>query len=664
MSAKKDMRRADLVIPYVEPKDEKPTDFSSTITSTMPMAAMFTRNRMLGWFSLLTALLNWLGETPAQRQSPNGTPAYMSFGMAALSTDSYVPDIYAPVSTATAKRKRTTSASTRRFNIAIGPSSIGGFHGKNGREILPFLETNEFMSTIQNLKTFGKPTPLLTPSRHLAADAHRPNNSPLSCASTAPDFGSDCLRAWLKPAVDYHDPYPFAEADDDTGEAKQSQNYIHIRIQQRNGRKTLTTVQGLPKKFDQKKILKVIKKKFACNGTIVTDSEMGEVIQLQGDQRKDVQEFLVAKDGLELDAKTIKGPPSYGDAFVPRNGSLRYAATDPTNPSRSPPTAQPGPAPGGVVVENANIASVAMSARYPRVAVLLGVQPRWHVPLLLCRALSTVSAAWWACQTCFSIYRLISVYGTTGATAASSTSLLSAGGSGGTSVGGGGSAGPGPGGSLLENRIFRRMAVAQVCLSFLWAGAAAYLAHMFASSLMSRWLLHYSPLAVLVRLCSLSILLSFGCLQIFRATQATEPDLLQLSRSLLAWIAISIGLMLAYFCTQQDIFSADHDDRDDRRRRQILRLKCLYVISACSLFSLLVLVGIVQLDHDTGMSLKGMIAAAIGSASEGGDGSAGRGWGLARPLHDWLVTCKALASDLSQQWRRFASGAARFGAEL
>ncbi|OMP88734.1 Protein translation factor sui1, partial [Diplodia seriata] len=100
---------------------------------------------------------------------------------------------------------------------------------------------------------------------------------------------------------------PFAEADEDTGETKQSQNYIHIRIQQRNGRKTLTTVQGLPKKFDQKKILKVIKKKFACNGTIVNDSEMGEVIQLQGDQRKDVQEFLTdKKEGLELDAKTIK----------------------------------------------------------------------------------------------------------------------------------------------------------------------------------------------------------------------------------------------------------------------------------------------------------------------------------------------------------------------
>ena len=66
-------------------------------------------------------------------------------------------------------------------------------------------------------------------------------------------------------------------------------------------------MQGLPKKFDQKKILKVIKKKFACNGTIVADTEMGEVIQLQGDQRKDIQEFLTdKKEGLGLDAKTIK----------------------------------------------------------------------------------------------------------------------------------------------------------------------------------------------------------------------------------------------------------------------------------------------------------------------------------------------------------------------
>ncbi|KAI1311245.1 translation initiation factor SUI1 [Xylaria venustula] len=101
---------------------------------------------------------------------------------------------------------------------------------------------------------------------------------------------------------------PFAEADETPGGSKPAtQNYIHIRIQQRNGRKTLTTVQGLPDKWDHKKILQHIKKKFACNGTIINDSEMGKVIQLQGDQRNDVQEFLINKEwGLELDPDTVK----------------------------------------------------------------------------------------------------------------------------------------------------------------------------------------------------------------------------------------------------------------------------------------------------------------------------------------------------------------------
>ncbi|KAF7164431.1 hypothetical protein CNMCM6106_000983 [Aspergillus hiratsukae] len=207
MASKKDMRRIDLAIPYIEPpKDKNEADMSGAMSSTMPMAAMFTRNRMIGWVSFVFSLQSWLGETPEQKKSA-ATPAYMSVLMSLMA-------------------------------LVVGR----------------LRRKAEFMS-IENLKTFD----------------------------------------------------PFAEADEDTGETKQSQNYIHIRIQQRNGRKTLTTVQGLPKKFDQKKILKVIKKKFACNGTIVNDTEMGEVIQLQGDQRKDVQEFLTdKKEGLELDAKTIK----------------------------------------------------------------------------------------------------------------------------------------------------------------------------------------------------------------------------------------------------------------------------------------------------------------------------------------------------------------------
>jgi len=103
---------------------------------------------------------------------------------------------------------------------------------------------------------------------------------------------------------------PFADAQDqDTSDTiqKTQQTNIHIRIQQRNGRKTLTTIEGIPSKFDLKKILKVIKKQFACNGTIVNDEKAGDVIQLQGDQRNSIKDFLVDKEkGLDIDAKTIK----------------------------------------------------------------------------------------------------------------------------------------------------------------------------------------------------------------------------------------------------------------------------------------------------------------------------------------------------------------------
>ena len=87
---------------------------------------------------------------------------------------------------------------------------------------------------------------------------------------------------------------PFA----DTGDSEaQPTNYIHIRIQQRNGRKTLTTVQGVPNEYDLKKILKVLKKDFACNGNIVKDDDLG-------DQRTKVSEFLTTQ--LQLPKKNIK----------------------------------------------------------------------------------------------------------------------------------------------------------------------------------------------------------------------------------------------------------------------------------------------------------------------------------------------------------------------
>ena len=86
---------------------------------------------------------------------------------------------------------------------------------------------------------------------------------------------------------------PFAEGNDKKGNDSVQQEAIHIRIQQRNGRKTLTTVQGISPSYDLKKLVKYCKKEFCCNGTVVEHPEYGEVLQFQGDQRQHIKEFLL-----------------------------------------------------------------------------------------------------------------------------------------------------------------------------------------------------------------------------------------------------------------------------------------------------------------------------------------------------------------------------------
>ncbi|XP_038690055.1 protein translation factor SUI1 homolog 1-like [Tripterygium wilfordii] len=98
---------------------------------------------------------------------------------------------------------------------------------------------------------------------------------------------------------------PFAEAADSG--APGAKEYVHIRIQQRNGKKSLTTIQGLKKEYNYDKILKDLKKDFCCNGNVVQDKELGKVIQLQGDQRKNVAAFLVQAGLVKKDQIKIHG---------------------------------------------------------------------------------------------------------------------------------------------------------------------------------------------------------------------------------------------------------------------------------------------------------------------------------------------------------------------
>lgn len=71
------------------------------------------------------------------------------------------------------------------------------------------------------------------------------------------------LIIWNYLLIIYLDPFADAikGADDNVQDG-----LVHIRIQQRNGRKTLTTVQGLSSEYDLKKIVRACKK--VCSETV------------------------------------------------------------------------------------------------------------------------------------------------------------------------------------------------------------------------------------------------------------------------------------------------------------------------------------------------------------------------------------------------------------
>lgn len=78
---------------------------------------------------------------------------------------------------------------------------------------------------------------------------------------------------------------------------------VHIRVQQRNGRKCITSIEGLDEDLDQKRICKAMRKLFNCNGNVIDDEDRGEVIQLQGDQRDNVRAFLLEQTVIEAHEK-------------------------------------------------------------------------------------------------------------------------------------------------------------------------------------------------------------------------------------------------------------------------------------------------------------------------------------------------------------------------
>lgn len=97
----------------------------------------------------------------------------------------------------------------------------------------------------------------------------------------------------------------FAEAY--SGQGGSQVEKVHIRLHQRNRRKCILTITGLAEDLDLKRICKALKKNFKCNGAVVKDEEYGEVIQLQGDHRAGVVDFLTEQEIVDKDLIVVHG---------------------------------------------------------------------------------------------------------------------------------------------------------------------------------------------------------------------------------------------------------------------------------------------------------------------------------------------------------------------
>lgn len=101
---------------------------------------------------------------------------------------------------------------------------------------------------------------------------------------------------------------------------------VHVRVQQRSGKKCITTIQvltkyyylyqnfhtfnyqGLAEDLDIAKITRALKKTFKCNGSVTTDPEFyGEIIQVSGDQRTNVRAFFIDQEVCNEDQIVIHG---------------------------------------------------------------------------------------------------------------------------------------------------------------------------------------------------------------------------------------------------------------------------------------------------------------------------------------------------------------------
>ncbi|KAL7917734.1 N-glycosylation domain-containing protein [Trichoderma austrokoningii] len=193
--------------------------------------------------------------------------------------------------------------------------------------------------------------------------------------------------------------------------------------------------------------------------------------------------------------------------------------------SASPPRSTPAPTPP------------IPSMLQPRVAVVLNVPKPWHPWLFALRLASILPALWWGLPSLLRLlihllpgppdqFQLVRPGGS--CDAADALQSLCAG---------------------EHGAMAAPYAVTETALATIWCFACGYLAFFFTDCLMSRWLIHYTPQATIVRLLSINAVNAYLTLTVLSLTGGFQDPRLLLP----GWVSIATTLTICYHVTHQKI---------------------------------------------------------------------------------------------------------------
>ncbi|KIE00504.1 N-glycosylation protein EOS1, partial [Metarhizium majus ARSEF 297] len=211
-------------------------------------------------------------------------------------------------------------------------------------------------------------------------------------------------------------------------------------------------------------------------------------------------------------------------------------------------------------------APVHPSLLQPRVAVVLNVPPPWHPWLFALRLCSILPALWWGLPCALQLLlrllpgpdRILVVRPNRACTTAPCN--------------GGDDAVP--------------FAVTEGALATIWCFACGYLSFFFTDCLMSRWLIHYTPQATIVRLLTINAVNAYLTMTVLSCAGGFEDPRLMLP----GWIGIATTLTVCYHITHQKI---------NIRKETSTSINVFSIASYISMVTLLVHMHSFQLDYPT-----------------------------------------------------------------